>query len=189
MDRSNFVWDEFSWKTMVRVGPGGRPAVHISGSPSSAASDPTATPVPLHYAPEGRDDQPLDDAEIASVAWTVDNLPVLWDALQPTVFAYYQSICADPDGLDPEDLPAVGSTEDLLPLISIQCMYVHQVSKDGQPYVGFEFECPWNEEHGLGILMHSTRVVEIGAADTAILLWIDRQDSERSQDSAPPQIR
>jgi len=40
------------------------------------------------------------------------------------------------------------------------------VEKDGIPYVGFEFGCTWDEEHGLGVLMHGTRTVEIG--DTAM---------------------
>jgi hypothetical protein len=176
------MWDEFSWKTLVRFVPEGRPS-------DDTASDSTAMPVPLHYAPEGRDDRPLDDAEIASVVWTVDNLPLLLDALLPAVFSYYQSICAAPDGLDPEDLPTVGSAEDLQSLISVQSIYVHQVSKNGRPYVGFEFACPWDDEHGLGVLMHGTRAVDVGGADTAFLLWIAERDSERGQDSATPHVR
>jgi ABC-type multidrug transport system ATPase subunit len=34
--------------------------------------------------------------------------------------------CADPDGLDPEDLPAVESVEGLLPFLGIRCINVHQ---------------------------------------------------------------
>lgn len=179
MDRSNFIWDELSWKTLVPLAPEGRPTADTAG-------DSTAMPVALYYAPEGRDDRPLDDAEIASVVWTVDNLPLLLDALLPVLLPYYQSMCAAPDGLDPEDLAAVGSAKDLQSLIGIQSIYVHQVSKNGKPYVGFEFACPWDDEHGLGVLMHGTRVVDIGGADTAFLLWIARQDSERGQDSAIP---
>ena len=130
----------------------------------------------------GRDDHPLDDAEIASVAWTVANLPRLMDSLLHELFAHYQTICANPDGLDPEDLPALDQAEELKSLISIESMYVHQISKDGKPYVGFEGTCPWDEEHGLGALMHDTRIVKVGGADTAILLWIAKQDSNRTNE-------
>jgi hypothetical protein len=58
---------------------------------------------------------------------------------------------------------------------------VHQVQKDGIPYVGFEFACTWDEEHGLGVLMHGTRTVEIGGADTAFLLWLAEVDAEKGQ--------
>jgi hypothetical protein len=50
------------------------------------------------------------------------------------------------------------------------------VQKDGIPYAGFEFGCTWDDEHGLGVLMHGTRAVDIGGADTAFLLWIAEQD-------------
>ena len=47
------------------------------------------------------------------------------------------------------------------------------------PYVGYEFGCEWEDEHGLGVLMHGTRVVDVGFADTAILLWIAEADAEK----------
>jgi hypothetical protein len=50
------------------------------------------------------------------------------------------------------------------------------VQKGGIPYVGFSFRCTWEEEHGLGALMHGTRTVDIGGADTSFLLWVARKD-------------
>ena len=64
-------------------------------------------------------------------------------------------------------------------LIGLSSINVHQVQKDGVPYVGFEFGCTWDEEHGLGVLMHGTRTVEIGGADTAITLWIAEKDAKK----------
>jgi hypothetical protein len=62
-------------------------------------------------------------------------------------------------------------------LIGLHTIYVHQVQKAGLPYVGFEFGCTWDTEHGLGALMHGARVVEIGGAETAFLLWIAERDA------------
>ena len=78
-----------------------------------------------------------------------------------------------------ELMPDITSSEDLRALIGLHTVNVHPVQKDGIPYTGFEFGCTWDNEHGLGILMHGTRTVEIGGADSAILLWIARRDAEK----------
>ena len=77
----------------------------------------------------------------------------------------------------------VADAGDFRRLTGLHAVHVHQVTKDGVPYVGFEFGCTWDDEHGLGILMHGQRAVEIGGADTAFLLWIAEQDAERPQRS------
>ena len=53
----------------------------------------------------------------------------------------------------------------------------HPLEIDGAPNVDFESGCTWGSEHGLGILMLGTRIVEIGGSDTAILLWIAERDA------------
>jgi Domain of unknown function (DUF6985) len=49
--------------------------------------------------------------------------------------------------------------------------------KDGVSYVGVELFSRWDREHGAGVLVHGSRVVEVGGADTAILLWIAERDA------------
>ena len=84
--------------------------------------------------------------------------------------------------VQPAQMPAVRSTDDFRSLIGLHSLNVHQVEKDGLPYVGFELGCTWDDEHGLGVLMHGTRVVEIGGADTAILLWMAERDARVESD-------
>lgn len=43
-------------------------------------------------------------------------------------------------------------------------------------YVGYEFRCTWDEEHGMGVMTHKNRVVAIGGADVSILEWIAESD-------------
>nr|WP_143393926.1 hypothetical protein [Fimbriiglobus ruber] len=74
-------------------------------------------------------------------------------------------------------MPPVGGGIDFRPLLGLHTIYVHQVQKSGLPYVGFEFGCSWDIEHGLGVLMNGTRVVQISGADTAFLLWIAEEDA------------
>ena len=73
----------------------------------------------------------------------------------------------------------VKSQDDFRNLIGLHSVNVHPLQKDGMPYIGFELGCTWDPEHGLGVLMHGNRVVEIGGADTAILLWIAEKDAEK----------
>ena len=62
--------------------------------------------------------------------------------------------------------------------MGLYAVNIHQLDNDGVPYVGYEFGCEWDEEHGLVVLMHGTRLIEVGFADTAILLWIAERDAE-----------
>jgi len=74
-------------------------------------------------------------------------------------------------------MPDIRSETNLRALIGLHTIYVHQISTNGLPYTGYEFGCTWDNEHGLGILMHGTRLVEIGGAETAFLLWIAKKDA------------
>jgi len=77
-------------------------------------------------------------------------------------------------------MPRISSVSDLRQLIGLYAVNVHQVVKNDLPYLGFEFGCAWDEEHGLGVLMHGMRAVEVGEGDTAILLWMAEQDAAAS---------
>jgi hypothetical protein len=80
-----------------------------------------------------------------------------------------------------EVMPHIQRQEQLKDLIGLGSVLIHTVAKDGVAYVGYEFGCNWEEEHGLGAMTHAGRIVEIGYADTAILEWIVRQDAEEGE--------
>ncbi|HLI65970.1 MAG TPA: hypothetical protein VKU90_06365, partial [Caulobacteraceae bacterium] len=87
-------------------------------------------------------------------------------------------------GYDPDEqaqyMPDLAGPDDLRRLIGLYAVDVHQVRNGAAPYLGFEFGCTWDDEHGLGVLMHGTRIVEVGGADTAFLLWIAERDARLS---------
>ena len=76
-----------------------------------------------------------------------------------------------------ELLPVIANADALRQLIGLYAVNVHQIANGGMPYLGFEFGCTWDQGHGLGVLMHGTRAVAVGGADTAGLLWIAEQDA------------
>ena len=136
--------------------------------------------VKVVFAPEGRGKEPLTDSEMALVRWVIDHEASISRALLASLLKEYPSLQKEygySGGEKAQLMPDIKSVEGFRDLIGLHAINIHQVQKDGIPYAGFEFGCTWDEEHGLGVLMHGTRTVEIGGADTAILLWIAKEDA------------
>jgi hypothetical protein len=134
--------------------------------------------VKIVFAPEGRDDSPLQDREVELVRWAIEHAEDMQRSLLEALLEEYPNLELKYGVfVDEELLPEVSTAEDIRPLIGLHALHVHPVEKDGLPYVGFELGCTWDDEHGLGVLMHGPRVVDIGGADTAFLLWIARRDA------------
>jgi hypothetical protein len=72
---------------------------------------------------------------------------------------------------DPETLvrimPEVAGAEDFRHLIGLSQVHVHPWRKGALSFVGLEFGCTWDPEHGLGAMLLGAEVVRIGAADVA----------------------
>jgi len=172
--------DDFSWTATVLL-PSWRGFQRRQGGYGAqdrdAASDGL---VKVVFAPEGRGKEPLTDSEMSSVRWVIDHEASISIALLSSLLKEYPSL-QEQYGYSGEEktrlMPDIKSVGDFRDLIGLQAINIHQVEKDGIPYAGFEFGCTWDEEHGLGVLMHGTRTVEIGGADTAILLWIAKQNA------------
>ena len=44
--------------------------------------------------------------------------------------------------------------------------------------------CTWDDEHGLGFMVHGDRVVKLGGADTSFLEWVAERDVKASGGAA-----
>lgn len=64
-------------------------------------------------------------------------------------------------------MPPVSDSQQLRPLIEFGHVHVHPWAKSGVGYVGLQFGCTWDQEHGLGVLLHRNRVVDIGGAEVS----------------------
>jgi hypothetical protein len=69
--------------------------------------------------------------------------------------------------VDSADLPEVRQPADLKKLIGLSTVHVLNTANGGAAYVGFEFGCTWDGEHGLGVMTHEDRVIKMGGADTS----------------------
>ena len=179
-----FTLEDDLWWTTTAVFPswkgfqsrGGAYGAQDSAMPSDGT-------VRIVFAPEGRGIELLTNSEKSSIGWAIDNEASISKALIASLLKEYPSL-QDQYGYSGQEkaelMPDIRSADDLCALIGLHSVNVHPLQKDGIRYVGFEFGCTWDPEHGIGILVHGTRTVEIGGADTAILLWIAKRDARNS---------
>ncbi len=70
-------------------------------------------------------------------------------------------------GIKDQELSSVKSLAQLKSMVDLSFVRVYPHAKDGKPYLGFEFECNWDPEHGCGVLLHGSTVLAAGGADSA----------------------
>lgn len=75
------------------------------------------------------------------------------------------------------DVPVIEQPGELKDLIKLHTIHIQSTAKDGIAYLGYEFDCNWEEEHGLGVMMHGSRVIEIGPAEVAFNS-VDKEDGQ-----------
>ena len=71
--------------------------------------------------------------------------------------------------MDWPKLPAVTEVEGLREVIGPPRIIVHEGEKDGVGTLGFVFECAWDQEHGLAVVVHKGEVLKTG--DKAVAFY------------------
>jgi hypothetical protein len=178
-DLPEFAFDGFFWVAEVNL-PSWSGFRDASGPYAVLNDNASNGMVKLVYAPEGRDDAPLNEVEHAQIRWLLDNETAVSNAVLDGLLAAYPALRASYDCYDAQELadymPDLSDGDGFRTLIGLSSVNIHALMTDDVPYIGFEFGCRWDEEHGCGVLMRGTRVVEVGDADTALVLWIAQRD-------------
>jgi hypothetical protein len=95
-------------------------------------------------------------------------------------------------GYSPEEavmfMPDAKSIEDFKNLIQLQTIHILPIAYQGTAYVGYEFNCQWDVEHGLGAMFHNKRLVDFGFAESSFLIWKANQDIEAQMPKEPSKI-
>jgi len=154
---------------------------------SQAESDGT---VRLSVTPPGSARAQPPSAEQASAyRHLLDHEDEIRDAVLHVIFDAYPAMRARyPYGpaLAATEMPLLDRPEQLRALVGLSVVHVLNVAKGGVAYVGFEFGCTWEEEHGLGVMTHLGRIIEVplmggakvGHADLASEEWIAQEDAK-----------
>ena len=172
-----FEWDGYYWDGAVKL-----PA-WAGQRPWQPGTDAANDTVEIHVNTE--DDEPGAPLPSQAVAFKelLARQEAVRDAILQAVFALYAEnylVWREENGYDEteaeEFLPALRQPADIKALITLTAITIFPTAKAGLSYTGYQFACTWEDEHGLGAMMHGNRVVEIGGADTAILEWIAAKD-------------
>jgi len=112
--------------------------------------------------------------QVAAFRHLLDNEAAVADAVARALVEYCPGHAYDGDD---EALLEVSEPGELRPLVGLSGVHVLSVAHDGAAYIGFEFGCVWDDEHGAGVMTHRGRVVATGQADVSFLEWVARQDT------------
>ena len=77
-----------------------------------------------------------------------------------------------------KDFPPISALGDFKNVFSVNCAFILTPYKNDIAYIGLGCRCTWDEEHGLGFLLHKNRCVNIGQADIAFSGWEALKDNE-----------
>lgn len=78
--------------------------------------------------------------------------------------------------------PEIRNLNDFSKVFGIGNVYILNAEKDGISYYGLEGGCTWDDEHGIGFLMHKDRVVNIGDAAISFSSWEAYKDNGTYQE-------
>lgn len=132
--------------------------------------------VEVNLAPPGDEDDDPPPAparqQVAAYGLLKSKGPAIAEAVLKAVFKRYPRLREvygydDASKVKPQvrkRMPDLRQPAELRKLIRLDAVHISSVAKAGRAYVGFAFRCPWDDEHGLGVLTHETRVIEVGDA-------------------------
>jgi len=119
----------------------------------------------------------LSQAQYESIQYLTKNSEVVRDSLLNSLLKDYASAKEIYEDLMPE----ISSIEDYKEHIGLSFLHVMDSEKDGFAYYGFELGCSWDDEHGVGVMMHKDRVIAIGLAEESFNHWTTHEDNGTSK--------
>jgi len=78
-------------------------------------------------------------------------------------------------------MPKIETISDYKDTLEVGFIHIMNCEKDDHAYIGFELECSWDDEHGVGVMMHRDRLVKIGLAEESFNHWNCYDDKGTSE--------
>jgi hypothetical protein len=125
----------------------------------------------------------------AAFQFLIERDKVLRDLILAEVFRAYPALQTQygyDTGSGRKIMPTIKKPTDLKRLIGLATVHILPVQLEGTAYTGFEFGCTWDVEHGLGVMTHRQRIVEVGGAESAFLEWIAQDDARQQKKVKQP---
>jgi hypothetical protein len=162
-----FIEDDLWWTARLCLSAWAGYQSRIGPYASIGKPEPSDGRVKFRIGPDGRGAQPLSSKELSAIAWFEANEPHVSAAVKAAILNW----CG------PYSFEPINYEDGLKRSMGLYSVNIHQLVCGGLSCIGYKFGCNWEEEHGLGVLMHGTRLADIGFADTALHLWVAQKDS------------
>ena len=110
----------------------------------------------------------ITEEQVNAYNYLIQHQEIIKDAILQSLLSDYKNMQEYYDYEEgDEEMPAVDNVSQFSNLIGLSTIHIINVNKDGIAYVGYQFGCTWDDEHGLGFMTHTNRVIHIGwAADS-----------------------
>lgn len=106
--------------------------------------------------------------QVNAFQWFVDHQDAVCATVIDAIYRYYvHSRKENPDWFEMNDCPDIEQSDELRPLLELVGLRLRSDSYRKTALLGFSFECQWDEEHGLAVLIHKNTVVGIGQTELA----------------------
>ena len=112
-------------------------------------------------------------SQASAIKYLIDNQTKVRDTLLTSLLNEYPKM----KEIYEDNIPNISDINDYKDLIGLSTLHVLDSEKDDIAYLGFEFGCNWDEEHGTGVVMHKDRIISIGQATEAFNLWVTYDDN------------
>lgn len=108
--------------------------------------------------------------------YIISNQEVILNKLLSYIYGYYCQVWDEYELHQYFDF--VPNENEIVCTIKPHRIYILNFENEGIPYIGYEFYCDWENEHGLGIMLHKEELVDIGFADIAFSSWVAEEHLE-----------
>jgi hypothetical protein len=115
----------------------------------------------------------ITESQVKSIKYLFENSYHVRDALLNRLWKDLPNL----EEIYADAIPTIKDILDFKDVLGLSNIHVMSSEKDAFSYIGFELGCEWDEEHGVGVMMHKKRVVAIGQADTAFDDWVTFDDN------------
>lgn len=115
----------------------------------------------------------LSQAQYESIQYLTKNSEIVRDSLLSSLLKDYPNAKEIYQDLMPE----IRSIEDYKEHIGLSFVHIMDSEKDGFAYYGFELDCSWDDEHGVGVMMYKDRVIAVGLAEESFNHWTTYKDN------------
>ncbi len=123
---------------------------------------------------ENEDERLPSAAQTNAYRYLKENESSVTASVLAGLFADYPQIREVYGGIEPEFLLIIEQPEDFRRVIKPVFIRINAESEDDCAYIGFEFDCLWDIEHGLGVMTHRDKYIGCNDAEAAWSLDLAR---------------